>query len=93
MQGIYFFRVEYLLLGNYLGEVQLAIAPVDIAGCWTKTKDYQMRILGTVKYLDEEFFAKIVNSFMTEVLIIYLLIKSMDWFLYDRDLCHERVNS
>lgn len=43
-------------LGNYLGEVQLAIAPVDIAGCWTKTKDYQMRILGTVKYLDEEFF-------------------------------------
>ena len=28
MQGIYFFRVEYLLLGNYLGEVQLAIAPV-----------------------------------------------------------------
>ena len=52
-----------------------------------------MRILGTVKYLDEEFFAKIVNSFMTEVLIIYLLRKSMDWFLYDRDLCHERVNS
>ena len=25
-------------------------------------------------------------------LSIVLLIKSMDWFLYDRDLCHERVN-
>ena len=56
MQGIYFFRVEYLLLGNYLGEVQLAIAPVDIAGCWTKTKDYLMRILGTVKYLGWRVF-------------------------------------
>ena len=30
---------------------------------------------------------------MTEVTIIYhLLSKSMDWFLYDRDLRHDRVN-
>ena len=28
---------------------------------------------------------------MAEVLITYLLCKSMDWFLYDRDLRHERV--
>ena len=35
--------------------------------------------------------SKSVNSFMTEVAIIYLLCKSMDWFLYDRDLRHERV--
>ena len=26
---------------------------------------------------------------MTAVAIIYLLCKSMDWFLYDRDLRHE----
>ena len=34
---------------------------------------------------------------MTEAVIIYqsidLLRKSMDWFLYDNGLCHERVNS
>ena len=29
---------------------------------------------------------------MTDVPIIDLLCKSMDWFLYDRDLHHERVN-
>ena len=34
--------------------------------------------------------SKSVNSFMTAVAIIYLLCKSMDWFLYDRDLRHER---
>ena len=43
-----------------------------------------------------------INSFMTEVPIIQkqaqwfhsidLLCKSMDWFLYDRVLRHERVN-
>ena len=31
-----------------------------------------------------------LNSFMTESSITY---KSMDWFLYDRDLRHERVNA
>ena len=35
-----------------------------------------------------------VNYFMREVPIIYkpvfLLYTSMDWFLYDRDLCYER---
>ena len=30
------------------------------------------------------------NSFMTEVPTIDLLCKSIDWFLYDRDLRHER---
>ena len=30
-----------------------------------------------------------INSFMTEV--PYFQRKSMDWFLYDRDLRHERV--
>ena len=38
-----------------------------------------------------------INSFMTESLsysnqFIDLLRKSMDWFLYDRGLHHERVN-
>ena len=28
---------------------------------------------------------------MTEVHIMYLQSKSMAWFLYDKDLCHERV--
>ena len=32
-----------------------------------------------------------INYFMTEVLIIDLQCMSMDWFLYDRDLPHERV--
>ena len=32
-----------------------------------------------------------VNSFMTEAVIIDLLHKSMDWFLYDNDLRHEKV--
>ena len=37
-----------------------------------------------------------LNSFMTDVLIIKKTIwqsKSMDWFLYERDLRHERVNA
>ena len=37
-----------------------------------------------------------LNSFMTDVFIIKkpdLQSKSMDWFLYDRDLRHERVNA
>ena len=39
-----------------------------------------------------------LNSFMTDVLIIKnqstdLQSKSMDWFLCDRDLRHERVNA
>ena len=29
---------------------------------------------------------EILNSFMTEA-----VCKSMDWFLYDNDLCHKRV--
>ena len=36
------------------------------------------------------------NSFMMDVFIIKkqdLQSKSMDWFLYDRDLRHERVNA
>ena len=36
-----------------------------------------------------------LNSFMTDIFIIKkpdLQSESMDWFLYDRDLCHERVN-
>ena len=35
------------------------------------------------------FIEEILNSFMTEV--PDLQSKSMDWFLYDRDLPHERV--
>ena len=42
-------------------------------------------------FQDATVNSKSVNSFMTEVAIIYLLCKSMDWFLYDRDLRHERV--
>ena len=39
----------------------------------------------------------VINSFMTEISIyrdqsIDLQSKSVDWFLYDRDLRHERVN-
>ena len=38
-----------------------------------------------------------LNSFMTEAVIINhsidLLRKSMDWFLYDNELRHERVKS
>ena len=39
-----------------------------------------------------------LNSFMTDILIIkktvhYWQSKSMDWFLCDRDLRHERVNA
>ena len=39
------------------------------------------------------FSNKAFNSFMTEVPTIStdLQNKSMDWFLYDRDLRHERV--
>ena len=33
----------------------------------------------------------VINPFMTEADIIYLLRKSMDWFLYDIGLRHERV--
>ena len=38
-----------------------------------------------------------INSFMTEVPIIKnqsidLLLKSMDWFLYDRELHHQTAN-
>ena len=38
------------------------------------------------------------NSFISEVPIVYkqvidLQIKSMDWFLYDNDLHHERVKT
>ena len=40
---------------------------------------------------------KCIKSFMTEVPThrnqsIDLLRKSMDWFIYDKDLRHERVN-
>ena len=35
-----------------------------------------------------EYVSLIYNSFMTEAPIIW---KPMDWFLYDRDLRHERV--
>ena len=42
------------------------------------------------------FKFKFINSFMTKSLLYRnqsnnLLCKSMDWFLYDRDLRHERV--
>ena len=37
-------------------------------------------------------FEASINSFMTEVPIIHLHRKSLDWFLYDRDLRYERVN-
>ena len=33
-----------------------------------------------------------INSFMTEAVIIDLESKSVDWFLYDNGLRHERVN-
>ena len=52
--------------------------------------------LGTIFNLKIEFY---INSFMTEVPIIetnpliYCTNQSMDWFLYDRDLRIERVNS
>ena len=44
------------------------------------------------------FCNKPFNSFMTEVPVyrnqsIDLQRKSMDWFLYDRDLHHERVKA
>ena len=41
----------------------------------------------------------LLNSFMTEVKLSYrnqsidLVCKSMDWFLYDKDLHHERVKN
>ena len=35
----------------------------------------------------------LVDSFMTKAVIIYLWSKSMDWFLYDSGLHHERVKS
>ena len=37
-----------------------------------------------------------LNSFMTDVFITKkpdLQSKTMDWFLYDKDLRHERVNA
>ena len=39
-----------------------------------------------------------LNSFMKEVPTIQkpdidLQSESMDWFLYDRDFCHERINA
>ena len=33
------------------------------------------------------------NSIMAEVPIMYLLCKSLDWFLNGRDLHHERVKA
>ena len=38
-------------------------------------------------YINREF---VINSFMTEVPLKQS--KSMGWFLYDRDLHHEKVN-
>ena len=45
-------------------------------------------VLGTGYYILPVF-----NSFVTEVPIIDLQSKSMDWFLYNRDLRQERVKS
>ena len=43
-----------------------------------------------------EFFISLTPSWRTSLLYknqsIGLLCKSMDWFLYDRDVCHEKVN-
>ena len=46
-------------------------------------------------YNETQLCADKYNSFMTEIPIIQkpnLLCKSMDWFLYDKDLCYKRVN-
>ena len=48
--------------------------------------------------IENDEFLLLVNSLMTEVLILYrnqsidLLCKSMDWFLCNRDLLYEKVN-
>ena len=47
-------------------------------------------LLDLLTFLFENDQKKAINSFMTEVVII-LLCKWMDWFLYDNDLSHERV--
>ena len=39
------------------------------------------------KHIKKEFF----NPFMTEAFIIQKLCKSMDWFLYDIGLRHEKI--
>ena len=63
-----------------------------------KQKQKEQIMLTTCKnrlsvYVDEER----LESFMTEVHIIHKpandLQKSMDWFLYDKNLRHERVNA
>ena len=44
-----------------------------------------------------EFFISLTPSWRTSLLYknqsIGLLCKSMEWFLYDRDVCHEKVNT
>ena len=44
-----------------------------------------------------EFFISLTPSWRTSLLYnnqsIGLLCKSRDWFLYDRDVCHEKVNT
>ena len=44
-----------------------------------------------------EFFISLSPSWRTSLLYknqsIGLLCKSMEWFLYDRDVCHEKVNT
>ena len=48
-------------------------------------------------FCENSWRLKVVNSFMTEAVIIKkpstdLLCKPMGWFLYDNGLCHERVD-
>ena len=57
----------------------------------TKSKDDKV-----ANSLDSFFFSNIINIFMTEVPSnrnnwIDLLSKSIDWFVYDRDLRHQRI--
>ena len=49
--------------------------------------------IGSSANIDQHkiLFLTVPNSFMVEA-VIYLLCKSMDWFLYDSGPCHERVN-
>ena len=57
-------------------------------------KKRQNLAIGSSASIDQHkiLFLTVPNSFMAEA-VIYLLCKSMDWFLYDDNgLRHERVN-
>ena len=67
----------------------------NVIRCFRKLPDKFVGIASVSKVWENSLKAThYSNSFMTEVLIygnqsIDLLCKSLDWFLYDRDLRHE----